>query len=255
MATPAPMKRLARELAYEYAMILKEPKLVVRPGEVFQVETEDANNGLIQTEDQLPIPEFLEPYLSRGDWNPCAGPIYIDGAKSGDALIVHIHDINVARQGVSCIVAGAGLLADSAKYPDCRGPYTKIIGHLPGPSGTMSDGKGVFDGSTTWNLSPHIGTIGTAPRKPIAAGADTVFGQGPHGGNMDSRDIAIGSHVMLPIAHEGAYLYLGDVHGSQADGELYGQADETRAAVTLSCELVAQKTIPWVRVETAEAII
>lgn len=49
-------KRLARKDAYEYEMVLKEPKLVVQPGETFVVETEDALNGLIQREDQRITP-------------------------------------------------------------------------------------------------------------------------------------------------------------------------------------------------------
>jgi acetamidase/formamidase len=169
--------------------------------------------------------------------------------------VVNIHDIVVADQGVTCIVQGVGPLADSAKYPDCHGPATRIIKHLPGPSGTTSDGKGVFSDRLTWDLNPHIGTIATAPERPVMAGADTVFGQGPHGGNMDCRDICKGHKLMLPVAVEGAYLYVGDVHASMADSEFYGIADESRAEVTLSCELIPQKEIPWVRLETPEAII
>jgi len=77
--------------------------------------------------------------------------------------------------------------------------------------------------------------IGTAPIRPIAAGADSVFGQGRHGGNMDVRDVRKENGLMLPVFHEGAYLYLGDVHASEGDSEFYGVADESRAEVTVSC--------------------
>jgi acetamidase/formamidase len=60
---------------------------------------------------------------------------------------------------------------------------------------------------------------------------------------------------MLPVVVDGAYLYLGDVHACQADGEFYGSADEARATLTLSCEIISQKRIPWVRVETPNSII
>ena len=60
---------------------------------------------------------------------------------------------------------------------------------------------------------------------------------------------------MLPVAVDGAYLYLGDVHACQADGEFYGSADESRSTLRLSCEVIPQKDIPWVRVETPDAII
>lgn len=248
-------KRLARKDAYEYEMVPKEPKLVVQPGESFVVETEDALNGLIQREDQLITPETLGAGFQAVELNPCAGPICVEGARAGDVLVVHIQDIVVADQGVTALLQMWGPFKDSVTYAECRGPYTRIIRHLPGPSGTTSDGKGVFDGRIAWDLKPHIGTIGTAPLRPIASGAHTALGQGPHGGNMDSRDICKGSKVLLPVAHDGAYLYLGDVHASMADAEFAGLADESRAEVTLCCEVIPQKRIPWVRVETSDAIV
>lgn len=248
-------KRLPRELGYEYDIVVKEPRLVVSLGELFEVETEDALNGMIRRSDQLPTLENLGPRHLRREGNPCAGPIYVEGAKAGDVLVVNIHDIVVDDQGVSCIFEGEGPLGDSFKYQECRGPHTTIIEHLPGPSGTTSDGKAVLDGRVLWDLNPHVGTIVTVPVRPIAAGSDSVTGQGPHGGNLDSRDICGGNKVMLPVAVDGACLYLGDVHACQADGEFYGSADESRATLTLSCEVIPQKHIPWVRVETPDAII
>lgn len=249
------MKRISREDAHEYDMVVKDAKLVVEPGESFVLETDDALNGMIRREDQLPVPEVLGERFRRFELNPLAGPIYVEGSKPGDVLVVNIEDIVVDDQGVSCIIPGVGPLADSAKYPECRGPFTKIIKHLPGPSGTTSDGKGVFSERIVWDLNPHIGTIATTPERPVAAGADSVFGQGPHGGNMDARDVRKGNKIMLPVFLEGAYLYVGDVHASQADSEFYGIADESRAEVTLSCEILPDKQIPWPRIETPTSII
>ncbi len=250
------MKRIARADAYEYEMVAKEPLLTVQPGEAFVVETEDALNGSIQRDDQLVITENLGADRVRAlDFNPCAGPIIVEGAKAGDVLAVTIEDIVVADQGVTALLQMWGPFKDSAKYADCRGPHTKIIKHLPGPSGTTSDGKGVYNERITWDLKPHIGTIGTAPFRAVAAGAHTAVGQGPHGGNMDVRDICKGSRILLPVSHDGAHLYVGDVHASMADGEFAGLADESRSEVTLSCKIIPQKQIPWVRIETPEAII
>ena len=249
------MQRILRANSYEYEMVAKEPKLKVQLGEQFLCETEDALNGMITREDQLPTLEVLGPRFERFEMNPLCGPIYVEGVKPGDTLIVRIHDIVVADQGVSCIFAGVGPLADSAQYPECHGPFTRIIKHLPGPSGTTSDGKGVLSDKMTWDLNPHIGCIGTAPLRPIAAGSDSVFGQGQHGGNMDVRDIRKGNAVMLPVLHEGAYLYLGDIHASEGDSEFYGVADESRAEVTVSCDVLRAKTIPAPRIETPTSII
>lgn len=255
MKTLSEVKRLSRDKAFEYDIVVKEPKLTVSLGETFIVETEDALNGTIRRADQLPTVENLGLRHLRREGNPCAGPIFVEGTRAGDVLVVEIHDIVVDSQGVSCIFEGEGPLGDSHKYSDCRGPFTTIVRHIPGPSGTTTDGKAIFDGRMTWDLNPHIGTIATAPVRPIASGSDTVMGQTPQGGNMDARHICKGSRVMLPVAVDGAYLYLGDVHACQGDGEFYGSADESRAVVTLSCHVIPQKHIPWVRVETPESII
>ena len=256
MGTPHPMQHLPREQAYEYDIVVKEPKLAVSPGEVFSVDTEDALNGTIRREDQLPTTENLGlQHRLMVEANPCAGPIVVQGARAGDTLAVTIHDIVVDDQGVSCIFEGEGPLGDSFKYQDCRGPLTTIVKHIPGPSGTTSDGKGVLHGRVVWDLHPFIGTIGTVPVRPMSAGSDTVNGQGAWGGNLDCRDICKGHKVLLPVYHDGAYLYLGDVHATQGDGELYGSADEARARVTLSCEVIPGKRTPWIRLETPDALI
>jgi acetamidase/formamidase len=169
-------------------------------------------------------------------------------------LVVRIHDILVADQGFTTVGLW-GPLSDSFSYPECRGPYTRIIKHLPGPSGTTSDGKGVFSDRIIWDLKPFIGTIAVAPLRPIQSGSDTAMGQGPFGGNLDSRDFCRGNSVFLPVFHEGAYLYVGDLHATMADTELSGLADETAGEVTLSCEIVSAKAIPWPRVETPTDII
>lgn len=251
----ADRQRLLREDACEYELVVKEPKLRVRPGETFIVETEDALNGLLRSEETLPVAEVFGERWARYEFNPLAGPIYVEGADSGDLLVVQIEDIVVAEQGVAPILAGVGPLHDSAKYPECRGPITAVIKHLPGPSGTTGDGVGVLNDRFSWPLRPNIGTWATAPLRPIASGADSVTGQGPFGGNIDVRDAAPGNKLYLNVYHEGAYLYVGDVHGSQADTEFFGAGDESRAVLTLTVDVVKDRSIPFPRIETPTSVI
>jgi len=101
-------------------------------------------------------------------------------------------------------------------------------------------------------LKPFIGTIGVAPELEIAS---SVTGQGPWGGNIDCRDIKERSKLYLNSYHDGGLLFVGDVHGSQADTEFYGVADETRAELTLTCEVIENKRIPNPRLEKEDSII
>lgn len=249
------MQVLKREHALEHEMVVKDPKLTVRQGEVFRVETEDSLLGMIRSEDLLPVESVLGPAMARVEGNPCAGPIVVEGAVAGDILQVTIEDIVVDEQGVSCIFEGGGPLAGLSKYPDCQGPLTKLIRHEPGESGTTSDGRAIFDEHLSFDLNPHVGTIGVAPLRPIAAGVDTCVGQNRTGGNFDSQHLRKGGKILLPVEVDGAYLYLGDVHAAMADTEFTGAADEARAEVTLSCRVAGKGSIPWPRVIVPEGII
>ena len=80
---------------------------------------------------------------------------------------------------------------------------------------------------------------------------NTLIGQGPWGGNIDTRDIAAGHKIHLNATHDGGLLFLGDVHASQGDSELTAIANETAADVTLTCDVLKNRTTPGVcRIET-----
>ena len=222
-------------------------------GERFVVETEDAYGGLIRTNEKLPTPENV-PGLRPGTlWgNPLAGPIYVEGADKGDVLAIKIEEILVDEQGVTCFEPGLGPLQDSKRWSECNGPFTHIIKHLPGPSGTTRDGKGVLTDKVIWDLKPFIGTIGVAPELEVVS---SVTGQGSWGGNIDCRDIRSEATLYLGCQNEGGLLFIGDVHASQADTEFCGVADETRAEITLLCEVVKNRRIFNPRLEKADSII
>ena len=136
------MNKVAREPKnFRYVFSNKfTPLLTVKPGEEFLLETEDAFEGKIREKTQLPVASLLPglhrfpPYL-----NPLCGPIYIEGAERGDLLAVTIHDIEPQEQGVSVIIEGFGPLADSASWPECHGPFTRILPYERGKSGKFKD--------------------------------------------------------------------------------------------------------------------
>ena len=72
---------------------------------------------------------------------------------------------------------------------------------------------------------------------------------------MDVRDIRPGTRILIPCYHEGALLYVGDVHACQGDTEFYGTAMETRSIVTLRCGVVKGKSKPFVRLENQDSLI
>ena len=61
--------------------------------------------------------------------------------------------------------------------------------------------------------------------------------------------------IFLPVFHQGARFYLGDVHASQGDTEFTGTAAETKATVRLRLELEKGKRMPGMRIEKPDSLI
>jgi acetamidase/formamidase len=83
-------------------------------------------------------------------------------------------------------------------------------------------------------LKPMIGGIGVAPARDEAFRTNQL---GAYGGNLDYNGLTEGTTVYLPVAREGALLYVGDVHAAQGAGELTGDALETSAEVELKIDV------------------
>jgi amidase len=254
-------QRVEKKIGREDATVTEfgahlEPQLRVQPGEQFLVETQDNFFGEIKTEEDLPTPENL-PFLRNQFWkvNPVAGPIYVEGLKAGDLLVLEIEDIIPSERGWTGFVPTFGNLAKNADFPELQQPYARITHHSPGPSGTTSDGMGTFNVNreVTYPLRPFLGTIVTAPERGIE---NTLVSQGPWGGNIDCRDVRKGNKVMLNAYHDGGLLFFGDAHAAQGDSEYTGIADESAADTLARCQVVEQKQVPGVlRVETSESLI
>jgi len=259
MATEAQadVKTLPRDAAWvtDYGAHL-EPALVVQLGETFVVETNDNWwNELSQSGD---VPDRSKPPVAARQYlrcNPLAGPIFVEGVDAGDTLVVKIEEIAVREWGWTGTITGIGPLAGLREWADIDEPFATIIRHEPGPSGTLQDGEAVMhlEREVRWPLAPFIGTIATAPERGIET---AVNGQGPWGGNIDVRHISAGNEIHFNATHSGGLLFLGDVHASQGDSELTGQADETAAAVKLTCSVIPGKHVPGVcRIETPDSLI
>ena len=256
------MQKIKRGEVTKYAFDNRDvPVLRVQPGEVFQVETDDALTGLIEDDSDNPtVHQFVDdPHVAAlavaypPKYNPVVGPIYIEGCEAGDVLAVQIDFIDPWRYGFSGILPGIGPYGNSTLFDgQCSQARVQVIEHLPGPSGHTRDGKGVYSDRLTWDLQPFCGTLATAPEREVFT---SLLGQGPFGGNIDCRDICAGHTIYLNSYNQGGLLYIGDIHGSQGDTEFTGIADETRATVQLSCTVVKNKRLPCVRIDKPDSIV
>ena len=63
---------------------------------------------------------------------------------------------------MSVVISGFGPLADSASWPDCHGPYTRVLRYERGATGNFRDGRVVFNERLSWPMAPFMGCIGVA---------------------------------------------------------------------------------------------
>lgn len=216
-----------------------EPVLTVDPGAVVSAETHDAFEGAIQTEQDMPSEKLNFPYL-----NPQNGPIYVNGAEKGDCLAVYIKSIvprGAQPRGTTVIMPEFGGLVPTADTALLTEPLPERVKklHVDAETGV------VWNERITLPYEPFIGTIGTAPEIEAISSLVPDY----YGGNMDLPDVAPGAVVYLPVNTKGAYLYLGDCHAAQGDGELCGVAVEHPTVTTVQIDLIKGWTIRTPRLE------
>jgi acetamidase/formamidase len=249
------MQTVHRNQARKYAFDWRdEPLLRVKPGEVFVIETWDASTGYFKSASDKAIPA-LRPGFDRTPphANPIGGPVHVEGAQRGDTLVVILEEILVGEYSWIAIGPRRGPLGESTRWPELSTDYTtKVFRHTPGASGTLRDGTLHFNDRIRWPITPFIGTLGVAPDREVTTSLD---GQGEWGGNLDIRDVCPGNRILLPVYHQGALFYLGDVHASQGDTEFTGTAAETTATVRLRLELIKGKRGGWMRIEKPESLV
>lgn len=223
----------------------REPVMRISPGEQITVETEDAFESKIKTEQDKPSDHLVLPYL-----NPQSGPFYVEGAEKGDTLVVEIEHIEPLdpgdNAGTCCLIPEFGGLTGTTKTALLNEPLPQIVKKL------RIDEEGVhWSDKIRIPYEPFVGTIGTSPEIEAISSLTPA----EHGGNMDLPDVGPGTSLHLPVYVEGALLYLGDVHACQGDGELDGVAVEHRAKVTFKVEVKKGRKISWPRLETDSFIM
>ena len=167
-----------------------------------------------------------EDVMRRGPFrgHPLTGPVRVKGAAPGDVLVVDVVAMRPAADfGWTAIRPGRGLLPES----DFGKPFLQIW--------DLADGKVArMDRRVAVPLAPFPGVMGTALDEP---GGHSTMPPRKNGGNMDIKQLSVGTTLYLPVWVDGALFSVGDGHGAQGDGEVCVTAVEMMAEVTLRFEL------------------
>lgn len=167
------------------------------------------------------------------------GPIHIEGAEPGDVLEVRVLDIQLrADWGWNLQVPMLGTLPeDFPEFRRIRIPLDRArnVARLP------------------WGqelpLSPFFGNFGVAP--PASWGRLSSKEPRAFGGNMDNKELGVGSTVYFPIFVTGALFSAGDGHALQGDGEVCLTAIEAALTGTFEFHIRRDLQLKSPRAETS----
>lgn len=219
-----------------------EPKLEVAPGDIIEVETEDAFGGAITSEEDRPSEKLVFPFL-----NPQCGPILVKGAEKGDCLAVAIHSVqNRGGFGATCLIPEFGGLVGTNATALLNPPLPEVVRRV-----RVDQDWVYWSDALKLPYEPFIGTIGIAPEIEAISTLQPDY----HGGNMDLPDVRPGAIIYFTVRSTGALLFVGDCHARQGDGELTGVAIEQPATVVLQVDLIKGWSFANPRLETDDFIM
>ena len=236
-------------------------KVNAKPGQMIVFETRDALDSDL---DFKSIPDDVTA-LDLNLVHPMTGPVYIEGAERGDVLAVTLVDIEPDDYGYTVIVPGFGFLRDKFTKPYIANwrltrleATSEQIPAVAIPFNGFMGSVGVLPGEpeTEKILAreaqlAEAGGIALTPQPLGALPADVCGPEGTHkdkclrtipprenGGNMDVKQMQVGTTLLLRVFIDGAGLFVGDVHYAQGDGEVSGTAIEMGAKVTVTVEVL-----------------
>jgi acetamidase/formamidase len=202
------------------------PAARITSGDRLTVRTLDASGHL---EPWRRLGQDRRQMFPSGRGHCLAGPIEVADAEPGQYLAVGVTGLRPADWGYT--IAGI--------HDDVLNRRIGTTGSEPGflsweidaVAGTARNQYG-FRVPT----APFLGVVGTAPAEP--GEHSTIPPRTRAGGNIDCRELTAGSTLYLPVNVPGAYLFIGDGHAAQGDGEVGGTAIECGMTTELTVAVV-----------------
>ena len=232
-------------VAYGYYWSEAKPAIRVKSGDIVEIETMLTNSpsGLermgVKPED---VPQNLRDIVAQDTGSLkgpgghiLTGPIFVEGADSGDVLEVRIQSITlpIAYGYNGC----SGYMREL-----CERGATRLI-QMDRQKMTAEVAPGI-----TVPLKPFWGSMGVAPAP--ALGRVSSNPPGRHAGNLDNRELVAGTTLYIPVFVKGALLEIGDGHAAQGDGEVDQTAIETDLKGRVQLVVRKDMKLEWPRGET-----
>jgi len=209
----------------------EEPIAIVQPGDEVTIDTV-SHEGLLSDQGDpvgfftrfgIPADEVLADAVavytkvqhSGLGGHIVSGPIYVESAEPGDVLAVHVLEVTPRTPyGVNTMRMNRGSLPD--EFTLNRSTVIPF---------DMERGVAKFAPKIEVPLRPFFGIMATGPARSL--GKISSGPPGPFGGNIDLKELTVGSTLYLPVFVPGALFMCGDGHAAQGDSEVDLTAIET----------------------------
>ena len=208
------MQRIDSSVRTNWSEVGEVPAAVVESGEVIEVTSASFTEGYTA--------ENMHELVVEQAVAPLTAPILVRGARPGQVVRVDILDLRFVRD-FGCIL----LLPGRGAFPDVT---DKLVAKAVG----IDDAEVRFSDSIRVPTRKMVGKVSVAPA------GERIHSSlpGAHGGNMDNRDIGVGSSVYLPVFVDEAHLGIGDAHAVQGDGECGISAVEVEMVSVIRVTLI-----------------
>ena len=243
------LKTSPSTIAWGYYWSEAKPVLRIRSGDTVTIQTMTTSSptslARAGVKDQDIQPELKQIYDEvKGDakgpgGHILTGPVFIEGAEPGDVLEVRIQKIDLSTP-----YASNGFSPQRGVLPrtDFQQGRTKII-----PL-DMKRNVAKFADNIEIPLHPFFGSMGVAPDP--SKGRVNSAPPGDHAGNIDNKDLVVGTTLYIPVHVKGALFEVGDGHAGQGNGEVDITAMETSLVGKFQFVVRKDMHLKWPRAET-----
>jgi acetamidase/formamidase len=240
------LKATPKTVAWGYYDAKAAPVLRIKSGDTVEIQTLITNSpkrleaaGVPPEQVEQSLRDIYDQVKDKGPGGHIlTGPIYIEGAETGDVLEVRILAAKPAiPYAYNGFAPGRGYLPDDYPYPKI-----KII--------PLDEKRMVarFAPGIEIPLHPFFGSMGVAP--PEGSGRLSSAPPWIQAGNLDNKDLVAGSTLYIPVHAPGALFEVGDGHAGQGDGEVDITALETSLVGTFQFLVRKDMHLRWPRAET-----
>ena len=233
-------------VAWGYYWSQAAPVLRIKSGDRVTVHAMITNSptglvraGLDSTRVQQSLRDIYKDVTNKGPGGHIlTGPIYVEGADSGDVLEVRFISMHPeVGYAYNSFGTRSGFIPE-----DFTAGKSRIIA-----LDTLHNIAHFADGIDI-PMHPFFGSVGVAP--PAAMGRVNSAPPGIHAGNLDNKDLVAGTTLFIPVWVPGALLEIGDGHAGQGNGEVDITAMETSLRGTVEIIVRKDMHLKWPRAET-----